>query len=420
MFHRRTEGTSTSKFVGKAVGATDPSGGKKLGIRQRWREAFNRKELARYLKIRHVSRVEKIPLLAAFRRVSVADQACAVLRQAIQQGAVTDPLPGEHHLARQLGISRSSLRTAMAQLVSEGLVHRATGVRARLKSGRRSATHNFLPTVCVVCPMSRELFLRAQHPIVMEMHLLFATKGIQWEEAIDARLDVPHPEPQLRALVAGREHVCWLLLGCTAPIQRWFAEANLPAFTVGSCAADAALPSVDVDFRAVGWHAAGVMIKQGHRHVGLVHHRRLLVGDHNAFDGFLGYLARAAPETGVTRILIDSDYANLRAKITNLAATRKRPTALLCVRPALTLGAVVNLGRAGLRIPGDISVISRDSHTLIDASIPDVTRYSGVSMRLASRAVRVAQALIAGHYVPPRPSLVFPTFISGETLGPPP
>ena len=58
--------------------------------------------------------------LSDFRRASVADQASAAMRSAIQHGALHDPLPGEHQLARQLGISRSSLRTAMAQLRAEG------------------------------------------------------------------------------------------------------------------------------------------------------------------------------------------------------------------------------------------------------------------------------------------------------------
>lgn len=364
--------------------------------------------------------MDSIPPLASFRRVSVADQAYAVLRRAIQQGTFSDTIPGEHNLARHLGISRSSLRTAMAQLAAEGFIERANGVRARVRPQQRARGHSSPPVVCVVCPITRELLLRTQHPVVMEMHVLFATKGIGWEEAFDAKLDVPRPERQLQALVAGRRHVCWLLMACPAPIQRWFAQASVPALVVGSCVPGVNLPSVDTDYRALGWHAAGSMIKHGHRHIALMQHRQLLAGDMNTFEGVRSYVAKTAPATTVSQILIDSDFSNLRARLTQALSVRQRPTALFCVRSTATVGSLVHLLRLGFRVPDDIALVSRDSHVLLDTVLPDITRYSDVSLRQAKRTVRLAQALLAGQTLPPRPSLVMPSFIRGETLGPAP
>lgn len=358
--------------------------------------------------------------LSDFRRTSVADQASAAMRSAIEHGALADPLPGEHQLARQLGISRSSLRTAMAQLRAEGLIICSNGRRARLNLSRLPAEVNSPPTVCIVCPESRETLANQLHPIVMEMRANCATRGIVWEEAFDARLDGPRPERHLRQLVSRRKNVCWILLACPAPIQRWFAGANVPVFVLGSCLPGVDLPSIDIDYRAVGWHAAGTIAKHGHRRIVLLRPRRPLAGDLAAHDGFMSYIAKVSPPVSITTIPVDDEAEKFHAKLQRLARSRPRPTALFSNRLAYALSAMFHLLQSGLRIPDDISVVLGDSHSLIDAALPEITRYHDINLNHADRAVRIAQALLAGHPVPLKPSLFIPTFIPGNTLGAPP
>jgi DNA-binding LacI/PurR family transcriptional regulator len=355
-----------------------------------------------------------------FRRASISDQASAALREGIRRGLLSDPLPGEHQLARQFGISRSSVRLALAQLGDEGLIIRSNGRRTRLNLSRSPAPATTPPVVCIVCPASRETLSRNQHPILMEMHATCATKGIGWEEAFDARFDGASPERHLQQLVRQRRNVCWILLACTGPIQRWFAQAGVPTFVLGSCLPGVELPSIDIDYRAVGWHAAGAMLKAGHRHVALLQPRRPLAGDLAASEGFISYIAKSPTQVLTSSILVDSSRDALRAKLLRLADSRPRPTALFSNRLAYALSAMYYLLQAGLRIPADISLVLGDSHSLIDTALPEITRYPHFSQGHAERAVRIAEALLAGHPVPTKPALVIPTFIAGSTLGPPP
>ena len=355
-----------------------------------------------------------------FRRASVSDQASAALRDGIRRGLLGDPLPGEHQLARQFGISRSSMRLALAQLGEEGLIIRSNGRRARLNLSRSRARPATPPVVCIVSPVSRETVSRSQHPVVMEMRANCATKGIGWEEAFDARLDGARPERHLEQLVRQRRNVCWILLACTAPIQRWFARAGVPTFVLGSCLPGVELPSIYIDYRAVGWHAAGAILKAGHRHVALLQPRRPLAGDIAACEGFLNYVAKSPNQVSASSILVDANREAFQARLRRLAKSRQRPTALFSNRLAYALSAIFYLLQAGLRIPADISVVLGDSHSLIDTALPEITRYTHVSLGHAERAVRIAEALLAGHPVPIKPALVIPTFIAGSTLGPPP
>ena len=142
------------------------------------------------------------PLLSKFARFSVADQVASALREAIRTGVLGDPLPGEHQLAQQFGISRSSLRLAMAQLGADGLIIRRNGLRARLAPSRRRASTCTPQAVCVIYPVSQGIAYSGRYPVVVAaMRELFATKGIGWEEALDARFHGSNPDRLLHDLV---------------------------------------------------------------------------------------------------------------------------------------------------------------------------------------------------------------------------
>jgi hypothetical protein len=360
------------------------------------------------------------PAIANFRRASVADQAAETLRQAIHEGTLVDPLPGEHQLARDLGISRPSLRIAMARLGAEGLIIRSNGRRSRLNTDLHRPKRNIPPMIRVVCPASREKSALDQHPILLEMHAYFATKRIGWEEIFDAKLAGAHPERLLRTLVLGRKHSCWLLLACPEPVHRWFKNAGVPVFSLGSGHPGIEIPSIDINYRAVGWHAAGSIIKNGHKHVALLQPYRVNAGDRDSCDGFRSYIAKHAANVKVTSISISADQSDLPGKLAHLAAARSRPTAIFSLIPEHTLTAMVHLPRCGLRIPNDISLVSRDTLPLIDTALPEISRYRSSYVDLTHRAERIAQALLAGRPVAAKPSMIIPAFIPGQTLAAPP
>lgn len=67
----------------------------------------------------------------------IADQVRRLIRQRIQEGAYApeNRLPSEEQLARELGISRATVRTALAGLAAEGLLIRRQGDGTYVNSG---------------------------------------------------------------------------------------------------------------------------------------------------------------------------------------------------------------------------------------------------------------------------------------------
>jgi DNA-binding LacI/PurR family transcriptional regulator len=356
------------------------------------------------------------PAPLGFKRSSVVDQAAAALRAAIRTGELREPLPGGHQLARQLGISRPSVQAALARLQQEGMVVVRQGQRPRLAHKSTRPSPPAPPRVCVICPLSSEAMSYLEHPLLLEMHAEFASRGIGWEVVSERNLDTARPEARLRALVAARPHVCWIVFSAPERVQAWFAQARVPTVVLGTCASGLRLPAVDVNYAAVGWHAAGMISRHGHRRIALLLPAKTRPGDRASIEAFERYIAQQRPLATLVQCPLPDHPGQRRAKLSRLLQGRDRPTVLVSLRPTLTIAAVAQVLAAGLRIPEDISIFARDNHPLIDGALPELTRYRSSAREQALRAVRIAARLLAGRAAPTRPSLVTPTFVPGATL----
>lgn len=360
------------------------------------------------------------PAPLPFIRHSVVDQTANALRSALREGTLAEPLPGEQELAGRLGVSRPTLRAAFAILVREGLLAVAKGRRARIIAPTRPAPARTTQlSVCVVSPVPRGMIFPDEHPVLLQMHARFAAKGIAWDEIFDRRLAGPRPEARLRQLTTQHPHACWIMIASTAPMQRWFARSGLPALVLGTTHAGVRLPSIDINYRAVGWHAAGVALQHGHRQLALVMPAQPLAGDLACLAGMQAYVAQASPAATLLTISAGNDPAELHRKLDRALASAARPTVLFSLLQSHSLSILLHLLEHGHRVPGHVSLITRDLHPLLESARPDLAHYSRPTSQLVSRALRLTQALLSGRPVPAQPSLITPVFIPGRTLAAP-
>jgi DNA-binding LacI/PurR family transcriptional regulator/DNA-binding transcriptional ArsR family regulator len=349
-------------------------------------------------------------------RGSLAARAAALLRDAIHAGELRDPLPGEHELARRLEISRPSVGAALATLAAEGLIIVRKGRRSRLAPRARRRAPALPASVCIVLPSRADEMYQKQDPIRLELRARFASRGIKWNEIASPGLFGPRPERHLRELVASRQHTCWILRMAPERTQRAFAEAKLPTLIIGTCYPGIQLPSVDADFDAVGFHAASAILARGHTRIGLIIPAEPRAGDEACRQGFRRRIEQASPGTELTEIAAPEDPSRFRTRLDPLLRAPRRPTVLFTMRQPLTLVTLMHVLASGLRMPQEISLVSRDSHPLFEAALPELTRYEGATSALANRIVRITANLLAGRQVAKRPSLVTPVFVPGGTL----
>lgn len=351
---------------------------------------------------------------------SLLAQTVAVLRDQIQSGAWPRWLPGEWDLCEQLKVSRRTVRGALAQLEHEDVVTKGgRGRRREVSSGGRAV----LPpasskTVILLTP--RPLSVRPWFSAVYmdELRGQLSAAGYHMEVHFCGDHPGSRPGPALEQLVSRLRAACWLLPSYTAPVQQWFSQRRLPCVIVGSRHQGVELPSVDVDFRALGRHAAGLLLAKGHQRVVFLTPQSGLAGDLECERGF----SEAARQFEHGRGEATVDYHDDTA-----AGVRKRLEALLQRRPPrigfLVTGsnyALMTVGfllRQGLRVPQEAALISSDEDVFMQYAIPSIAHYSASPTLLARKVSRVTLQLVRGGASELRDYRVMPHFVPGETLG---
>jgi DNA-binding LacI/PurR family transcriptional regulator len=153
---------------------------------------------------------------------------------------------------------------------------------------------------------------------------------------------------------------------------RRIADLHLPTVLVNAPVPGISFPTVSTDDAVAIEQAWNHLVQLGHRRIGLV----LGPEDHMPSRRKLEAARRMAASTGVDlppERIAHSHY-NLEA---GQAATARLltagVTAVICASDPLALGAVRAVRRAGLAVPGDVSVVGFDDSALMNSTDPPLT-----------------------------------------------
>jgi DNA-binding LacI/PurR family transcriptional regulator len=355
-------------------------------------------------------------LLDLPQRLTLSAQAAAALRKAIAAGIWHDLLPSERRLCALLQVSRPTVRSALRTLAGEGIVEVGPRQPARLRRRPRAPAPAPRHLVALVShqPLSR-LTLTAYQGI-SEMRAQLARHGFTLQEFVCRGRSPATQRRQLEAFVRESGAAGSVLVSVSRGVQEWFAARRLPALVLGSCHAAVSLPSLDVDYRAVCRHAAGRLLRAGHRRLALLVPDLGVAGDLASEAGFLEGVARH-PGTSALVVRHGAAAGDLTARLSALLRTPAAPTALLVARPVHTVTVLVALLRLGLRVPARLSLIARD-HDPVYAGTVD--HYAFGNDAFAHRLSRLMLQLVAQGRLPAEPSLIFPHYVAGGTVQPPP
>lgn len=349
-------------------------------------------------------------------RSSLVTETVRVLREAIASGRWSDELPGERRLCEEWHISRPTLRAALTQLETEGLVTIAHGKPTRVSEG--AITQASRPAGTLTIGLLSPEPLHAMPPFVLlwvdelrsqlasEGHLLQVHVGRAWSGG-------KNPARALQSLTATVPAAAWVLYRSTQAMQEWFAQKQVPCVVVGSVFPGLSLPSVDRDHRAVCRHAVGTFAARGHQRLALLIQEPQYAGDRESEAGFEEGL-RAAAGSGVTGHIQRHDGSReglLKALDRLVTQAKQRPQGLLIARTSSALTVCTALLQRSLRIPQDIALICRDDDTFLDETMPQISRYSVSAATFAKRIYRlIRQPTTKGD------SKVMPEFLRRDSL----
>lgn len=343
-------------------------------------------------------------------RISLAAQTAAAIRKAVAERAWEEFLPSERRLCELLQVSRPTVRTALRQLGDEGLVQIRQGRRNRiLHPGRRSAA-----------PPSRLVVLVAHEPLahttstayrgLAEMRAHLAEQGFATETLVCPPQGAAAQGRKLAAFLRQNRALCFVLLSLRRECQEWFATRGVPALVLGSCHPNVRLPSLDVDYRAVCRHAAGVLRAKGHRRTALLVPATNLAGDLASEAGFRE--GAAGPDEALV-VRHNGTVAGLAAKLDALLARPAPPTALLVAKPQHVFAVMTRLLQRGVRVPQDLSLIARDYDPIFEGAMAHY-RFEGETF--AHRLSRLMLQLVNERRLPLEPNLIFPRYVAADTV----
>lgn len=347
------------------------------------------------------------------RRYSLATQAAAGIREGILDGTWTEVLPGERNLCRFLQISRPTLRAAMDILRHEGLI-RVRGRRSTeiVASGimRRPRDPG-----AVVLLTGRPLHRQSADKVafVGELQQALTRSGLRLVIVEDRHLERDHPQRTVDKIIREHKAVCYVLMTVSSAVQVFFSSLRLPAFVRGSRSAGVQLPSSDWDYLAIGRHAAGLLRARGHRRLGLVLPAEIRTGDLRCEEGFRD--GGAACGGDVVTLRSAGTSSSLDRRFRRMLAGRERPTGWLVLNPYDCVTVLFSIQALGLRVPGDISVISCETASVLDAVPFRVASYS-VNLKLIEKSARLVLKLALNHFLPPHENLIMPGFHAGDTV----
>jgi len=351
------------------------------------------------------------------KRLSLVAQTVAILKEHVASTAGNDQLPSERELCAQLGVSRMTLRAALARLADEGLIKGGKGRRHRISAAGIARHFTTSRNVVILSPVP----LPGVDPRVLfwidELRETLGKEDYQLDFLHQRSCYAEHPQHALGELTARLRPAAWLLYLSTHAMQLWFSQRGLPAVIPGSRYPDVKLPSVDVDYRATCRHAVGRFAAKGHRCLALLNPRSVAGGDLESEHGFRE--AGAATNGKIETIVAQHDgtVAGICTRLNRLLESKQRPTAFLVSRPTHALTALGHLVQRGIRFPAEAALIARDHDSFLEHAVPSVARYQADPILFAHKISRVVLEMASGGAARSRDYRIIPRLIPGETLG---
>jgi len=297
----------------------------------------------------------------------------AKLRSQIATGAVSpgDMLGTELQFGRRAHISRNSVRTAIDQLVTEGLVERRPGKGIFVKS--RSCTR----LIEIVLPELGGFwvdFARGAQPCSRAHSVKLRIFNAHYDYASDLQ--------QIQQLADGPANAA-LIGSWNQPAQTKaileLARSNFPFVLVGQHLDNLDISSIDHDRYALGYLAGQELVRRGHRRIGSIGYLagslpRRVDGIRDAVNEagvpFDRSLAKELPLESLTQ---PNDAAELEACVRQLLERADRPTAIVLQRDEHAARVYQIIRTLGLRIPADVSIVGNGNYEVASLLEPALT-----------------------------------------------
>jgi DNA-binding LacI/PurR family transcriptional regulator len=346
---------------------------------------------------------------------SPSEQVATHLRGKLEQGNWQGVMPGVPRLAAELGIDRKTVEAALRLLERERvLLPQGPGRRRRIvvadgkvaRPLRLAILDLEPPTVALSEGYTVELMRRlgeAGHSV------FFADKCLQ-----ELRMEVP----RVARLVRQTEADAWIVGAGSREVLEWFSAQPVPAFALFGRRRGLPIAGVGPDMVSAYLTFVRRLIKLGHRRIVMLTRRlRRFPGPGAAERVTLEELEKHGIETSDFNLPDWDDTSQGLSSCLHELFRLTPPTALIVDEVPLFVSVLQFLGEQGLKVPGDVSLVSADPDPAFMWCQPTVAHVLWDSRPVVRRVVRWAANISQGKK-DLRQTLTPAKFVEGGTIGP--
>jgi len=240
--------------------------------------------------------------------------------------------------------------------------------------------------------------------------------------ATDAADGRDAPGASFQRVVRGRRVDGLLLCDIRDEDERiaYLRERRLPFVAFGRTVGALDYSYIDVDGAAGVARAVEHLLQLGHRRIAYAGLDPHFGFSHFRFEGYRTALARAGLACDDALVRHGLNEEAVPGMLAALLARPDRPTAIIAAADFLALAILRATRGAGLRVPGDLSLVVFDDNLLVRHAEPPLTAIAQPNARLGEEAAALLLDRVADPSLPPARRLVAPTLARRQSTGLPP
>lgn len=174
-------------------------------------------------------------------------------------------------------------------------------------------------------------------------------------------------------------------------------KALVQVVAVDNSLADKTIPSVIVDSFNAEAEAVDHLCSLGHERIGFMTGLEESDVGKNRYEGYRNGLANNGLKSDMTLVFRGNyTFDSGASGIDYFLSLKKRPSAIVCASDSMALGAISQLHKEGLSVPGDMSIIGFNDIDVARQITPPLSTIAVPVEEIARRAFAMLECLIDG------------------------
>ena len=352
--------------------------------------------------------------MAEFAVLSPSEQLAGFLRGEILRGRWSGRMPGGNRLAAEFGVGRDTAEVALQLLEKEGLLENQGRRRGRRIAGHALAKAERSLRVAFLLyeagDRREDYVIESEHRLIEAGH----TVSFAPQSMTGLRMGLK----RIAAMVEKTEADAWIVLAGSREVLEWFAGRGLPVLAVFGRRQTLPIASVGPDKIPAIREATKTLIDLGHRRIVFLTRTANRLPEPSAVArAFFDELAAHGVPPGPYHLPHwEESVKGLDARLGSLFRMSP-PTALIAGEAPFFVAARHFLGRLGLGVPGDVSLVCTDDDPAFAWCMPPVSLIRWDRAMVARRVSQWVSHLSRGRkdlrHVSARAH-----FVRGGTIGP--